>query len=1546
MYRILLLMLLLSGVSSSQSIWQPVNESDLTFHSKVNRNSHPRNYQLFTLDLEAFRQQLEGAPVRGNLSGRSTHLIVLPNNGKLERFHVMETPIMEVELAQRYPMIKSYAAQGLDTPGAVARFSVTQLGLHSMTFNTGNSTVYIDPYTEDRMHYMVYSRENLDRGNTTFECLMEEPVKTPSNELDRNAFDYDIFNADDNVLRTYRLALSCTAEYGNIFAGTGTLAQQKGNIQAQMAITMTRVNGVYEIDLGITMIFVANNDEVIYLGATNADPWSNEWNTTTAQTLDSVIGVNNYDIGHNFNTTGGGNAGCIGCVCRAISQSGTHKGRGYTGRSNPTGDPFDIDYVAHEMGHQFGGFHTQSNSSCRSGSGQTEVEPGSASTIMGYAGICAANVQNFSDAYFAYVNIRDIMAYVKSPNGSCSVNTPTGNQAPTVSAGPNYTIPRSTPFILTAEGSDPDNDELTYTWEQRDPQNPASNAAPAPTRTVGPMFRSISGTNSSSRYMPNLATVLAGNTSNTWEVVPSVARTMTFSVVARDNVAGGGQTSSDVMTVTVSGTAGPFVVNSPNTNVSWEAGSNQTVTWNVAGTTANGVDTPFVDIYLSSNGGGDFDTLVASQVPNDGSELVTMPSTTGNQHRIMVRGHNHIFYDVSNTNFTVSSTTPTFSLSFNREPGGQNKQVCQGQEVSYAILYESLVGFSGTTTFSVSGQPSGVEVGFSPSSVSTSGTVVMTLSNSTSAVTGLYEMTVTGTSGSISKEVRLYLEVLNSSNDIAELATPANFETNINPNEVTLEWSPIATSNQFELQLATDIDFEQLVEEQLVTGTSIQVNNLIGLQNYFWRVRPIGALCNVEFSEAFRFTTTTVDCNSFSSTNVPVAIPTTAATVNSTLAIPAIDNQTIGSIVVDININHTWINDLIVTLISPSGTQVRLLNRPCPSSSQYQNAVATFTMEGVSLSCNLVPQNAVSGLLLPFDSFSSLIGQNTQGTWTLRVQDVFDADGGSINSWSLQFCSENDNSEIPCGTLSTIWNGTSWSHGFPVNNVQAIIEEDLELSRDMEACSLLVGENVQMTMTSGNNLIVGNEVSIATTSGLTMNNNANLIQLSEATNSGKAQVFRSTSPLMRLDYALWSTPVLGTQTLKDFSPQTLNNRFYTYNTTTNVYNVVPNPVTTTFDVGAGYLIRMPDNHPTTPTSWNGMFEGTPFNGYVEVALTNLGVGNAYNLVGNPYPSTINAETFLLDNASDIQGTLYFWRKTNNAAGTAYATYTLGGATTTSPTSPIPNGTIQVGQGFFVEARNVAQPKVVFDNAMRVDNNNNQFFRAHFGLPYAINSSFEKHRYWLNLTNENGLFSQMMVGYMTNATNDVDPLIDGKYIGDSQMALSSLLNSEEYIIQGKSLPFSMSDVVPLIFRTNSSGDFKISLSTFDGLFEGDQAIYIKDNLVGLVHDLKLSDYSFFTEVGIFDARFEIIYENVTLGIGSVETLNSLQVTTGNQQIELKSTLAFIEKIQVYDILGRKLFHQDAIQSQSFIISELMPAFQTLLIKVQLSNGQFTTKKIIF
>lgn len=672
----LFLTTVLAAQTSGDGLWT-MSTSKSAEGEKTNRRSMPETYFLAKLDLALLRTKLINAPVIHSGMGQPLTLEFPNAQGEFEKFAVYESSIMDPILEAKFPMIKTYAAQGIDDPTATMRFSVTQFGFHSMVLSGNKSSCFIDPYTTDQVTYIIYDRASLGADPQQFTCLTDEAVSLPS--LQRStAGPMSVQNINDQKLRTYRLAQSCTGEYGTIFKGTGTTAQQKANVQAQMTITMNRVNGVYERDLSIHMNFVANNDLIIYLLAAS-DPWTNEWNTKTAQTIDAQIGVNNYDIGHNFNTTGGGNAGCLSCVCQSVSQSGTHKGRGYTGSSNPTGDPFDIDYVAHEMGHQFGGYHVM-NTCSRSGNGTTEVEPASGSSIMGYAGICPTNVQSNSHDDFNYVNIRDIANNIKTGNSTCAVITNLSNNPPTANAGPDYVIPKSTPFILEGTGSDPNgNASLTYNWSQNDPAQSPGSGSPQSTYAVGPMYRAISPTTSPNRYMPALATVIANNVSSTWEMTPSVGRDLNFSFIVRDNAVGGGQTASDLMKVTVNGTAGPFSVTSQASATTWTAGTTQTITWNVAGTTASPVSTPSVNIFLSLDGGYTYPVTIASNRPNNGSASITVPTNTTNTGRIMVRGAGNIFYDLNNGVITIkpgAAALPVSSFSVT------SSNICTGTAVS------------------------------------------------------------------------------------------------------------------------------------------------------------------------------------------------------------------------------------------------------------------------------------------------------------------------------------------------------------------------------------------------------------------------------------------------------------------------------------------------------------------------------------------------------------------------------------------------------------------------------------------------------------------------------------------------------------------------------------------------------------------------------------------------------------------------------------------------------------------------------------------------
>ncbi len=624
------------------SLWTQTSRSA---HAEVIGNKVSiQTPRLFQLDIEGLKLALKNAPKKLAADEKSGKIISFPSGeGNLEDFKVSEQSNFEPALAAKYPDIKAYVGQSLSDPSKIIYFSVSPLGLSSMEIHADNSAVFIEPYTTDAQTYVVYKRSDKKDNLSKFECTTIDEVRAQTDLSARP-------NADDGLLRTFRLALSCTGEYAVYFGGT------KAQALAAMNNTMTRVNGVFEKDFSVRMVLIANNDAVIYTNA-STDPYSNassmsQWNNQLQSTLTSVIGEANYDIGHLFGASGGGgNAGCIGCVC--VNGS---KGKGITSPADniPAGDNFDIDYVAHEMGHQFGGNHTFTHSNEGTG---VQMEPGSGSTIMGYAGITSVDIQPHSDPIFHAVTIQQITNNIKSK--TCSVNTPTGNSIPTANAGSDYTVPKSTPYMLTGTSIDANGDALTYIWEQMD--NQTTSAAPSATKTTGVNFRSWVPSTSPTRYFPRMQSVLAGSTTTagqeiTVEALSSIARNLNFRFTVRDNRPGGSGNNSDDAVITVNATAGPFIVTSQSSAVTYSGGSSQPITWNVAGTTANNINAANVDILWSTDNGNSWTTLLAG-TPNDGSQNVTMPNSATSTGRIMVKGSNHIFFNVNKANITVTAGT-------------------------------------------------------------------------------------------------------------------------------------------------------------------------------------------------------------------------------------------------------------------------------------------------------------------------------------------------------------------------------------------------------------------------------------------------------------------------------------------------------------------------------------------------------------------------------------------------------------------------------------------------------------------------------------------------------------------------------------------------------------------------------------------------------------------------------------------------------------------------------------------------------------------------
>jgi len=657
-------------------------QSDKTTQSEFLRHLDDENYTIFDLDMEEFKQELIGTPLRGQFSGRSNTILEFPNDkGSLEKFRIIEVPTLSHELSLQFPELKTYLGFGIDSPGARVRFSVTPRGLKTMTTYVDRPMIFSQPLIPDEIsRNIVYNRNADTSREKSFNCLTDDVPNIITGRTTSR-------DANDQMLRTYRMAISTTGEYTNSVEGGGSQASALSAVVA----TLNRTNEVFEVDMAITFNLISGT-EIIYDDA-GTDPYiGGSLNSELQTTLTAEIGEANYDIGHLFafssTIPGNGNAGCIGCVC----QDGS-KGSGFSSHpflDNDGGpymsDFFDIDYVPHEIGHQMGANHTWSFGSEGTG---VNYEPASGTTIMGYAGITGPDdVQDHSDPYFHYASIDQILTNVASAPNDCATLTAITNNPPVADAGADYSIPQGTAFKLTGAATDPDvTDELTYTWEQID-DGVTTSTNFGPTKATGALWRSRPPSTNPERYMPIFSRVLAGQLTETnpvetvdnssWETVSTVARDLNFALTVRDRSEADGigqspQSDFDDMTVSVIGTPTPFSVTYPLGNgVGWLDGTQETITWDVAGTTTgdgNGIDTDLVNIWLSTDGGMTFPTALAMNTANDGSHLITVPNVVSTTCRIMIEAVGNIFYTINTSEFAIGYDVTTTCMQYSSSPG-------------------------------------------------------------------------------------------------------------------------------------------------------------------------------------------------------------------------------------------------------------------------------------------------------------------------------------------------------------------------------------------------------------------------------------------------------------------------------------------------------------------------------------------------------------------------------------------------------------------------------------------------------------------------------------------------------------------------------------------------------------------------------------------------------------------------------------------------------------------------------------------------------------
>ena len=983
----------LPQLSQAQNAWQSIPAQA---YQPGNNQVTPDHFALFQLDAAAIQQQMQ-APSK---------ILRLPlPDGRMESFRLREVPVLAPELAAKFPLIKTYAAEGIDQPAAQARIEWTYSGFHAYLAHP-RGEIEIEPSGNNGQYWSYFVA---DIPESAIDASALSCGAEPATELRQPTQRAKIQNRGDEPLEvmTYRLALACTGEY----------AQQKGGtvelVLSSMVNAVNAVNAIFERETAVRMQLIADNDKIIFLDP-NTDPYINADNgggllgqNTPAITQTGGIPFTNFDIGHVF-TSGCSDVG--GVVGGIICTEG--KARGVTCHSSNNINAIVRRIMSHELAHQFTASHTwnkcpQVNPGQRASS--YAYEPGSGSTIMSYAGSCGnQNIQFDNDAYYHVGSLEQFIGYSREGNGrTCATPETTDNHIPSITLpyANGFSIPLNTPFQLTATGTDIDGDNLTYCWEQYDLGPEADVGSPV---LNGPSFRSFPPEVSSTRVFPRLTQILANQTPAD-ETLPTYKRTLTFRCTVRDNHPGATGVEWAEMNFLATDQAGPFLVTYPNVDtIRWRAGEFREITWAVANTDKAPVNCQKVNILLSVDGGLNFNYTLASGVANTGAASITVPNITANAARVKIEAADNIFFDISNQNFRITNPNqPGYTLEVNPQ---FVQQVCLPvSDLQFNFTAGAILGYDEQIQLSIAeGLPEGAFAQFSSDSLRPGQSTTLSLDLTDVKVSGTFDIVIQAAAAGVDTAYRI-VRINTVSNDFSalEIANPSDGASGV-PTSPRFRWIQSPNATAYDLEIATSPLFGQDV---VASATGIKLDTFVlkaplELERnavYYWRVRPSNSCGAGTYLPASSFKTVNVSCTEYSSEAGSINLPNSAQApaVESTIKI-ATDGQ-----ISDINLpavegTFSPVRSLRFSLVSPAGTEVVLFNQNCAFTRNF--SLGFDDDAATAIVCP--PDKKI--IHQPVEQLAKFKGENSRGDWKLRIKTVVTGDGagGKLDAWKLEFCGD------------------------------------------------------------------------------------------------------------------------------------------------------------------------------------------------------------------------------------------------------------------------------------------------------------------------------------------------------------------------------------------------------------------------------------------------------------------------------------------------------------------------------------------------------------